>query len=92
MTNEYSHQVTIENELGFHARACATFVKLAEKFKAEIWVEKNDSKVNGKSIMDLMMLAAPQGSRIKIITRGPDAQEALAKLSELVSQKFGEAY
>lgn len=87
---EYSHQVTIENELGFHARACATFVKLAQNFQAEIWVEKNGARVNGKSIMDLLMLAAPQGSQIKIIARGPDAQEALEKLAALVSQKFGE--
>jgi phosphocarrier protein len=87
---EYSHQVTIENELGFHARACATFVKLAQNFQAEIWVEKNGVRVNGKSIMDLLMLAAPQGSQIKIIARGPDAQEALEKLAALVSQKFGE--
>lgn len=92
MTKEYFHRVTIENELGFHARACATFVKLAETFQAEIWVEKNDSRVNGKSIMDLLMLAAPQGSELKIIAQGPDAQEALAKLSSLVKQRFGEAY
>lgn len=90
--SEYSHQVTIENELGFHARACATFVKLAQNFRAEIWVEKNDDRVSGKSIMDLLMLAAPRGSTLKIIARGPDAQEALKQLAELVSQRFGETF
>lgn len=92
MNLEYSNQVIIENELGFHARACATFVKVAANFKSEIWVEKNGTRVNGKSIMDLLMLAAPQGSTIKIIARGPDAKEALEKLSALVNEKFGEAF
>ena len=80
----------IQNELGLHARPAALFVQTANGFKAEIVVEKGSQKVNGKSIMGIMMLAAAKGNSIKIRARGHDAQEALAALEKLILAKFGE--
>ena len=80
----------IQNELGLHARPAALFVKTASTFKADILVEKDGKKVNGKSIMGIMMLAAAKGSAIKIKARGRDADEAMAALQQLILSKFGE--
>ena len=80
----------IKNELGLHARAAAQFVKIASRFSAEILVEKDSRDVNGKSIMGILMLAAPKGSRITLKISGADAQQALAALEELIENKFGE--
>lgn len=80
----------IQNELGLHARPAALFVKTANAFTSEIVVEKGGKKVNGKSIMGIMMLAAAKGSAIKIKTKGKDAHEAMGALQELISSKFGE--
>jgi phosphocarrier protein len=85
-----SATLTILNQRGLHARAAAKFVKLAENFSAEILVTRNDATVGGRSIMGLMMLAAGPGSTILVKADGPDAAAALAALSELVAQKFGE--
>ena len=82
--------VEIKNELGLHARAAAQFVQTANKFSASVIVSKDDEEVNGKSILSLMMLAAPIGSEIEITTEGEDAVELLCKLLELVDNKFGE--
>jgi len=80
----------IQNELGLHARPAALFVKTANSFKADIIVEKEGKKVNGKSIMGIMMLAASKGSAIKIKAKGKDADEAMVALQDLIVSKFGE--
>ena len=89
--NEVAETATISNRLGLHARPAAEFVKLASRFGAEIWVEKDGLEVNGKSIMGVMMLAAESGSVVRVRAAGPDAQAAVAALIELVRNGFGEA-
>ena len=81
-------QLTIPNEEGLHARPAAKFVKLANQFPCEIWVEKDDEEINGKSIMGLMMLAASKGSVISVSAEGEEAETALEKLVELVDSGF----
>ncbi len=81
-------ELTIPNEEGLHARPAAKFVKLASRFASEIWVEKDDEEINGKSIMGLMMLAAAQGAVIKVSAEGDDAEEAISKITELVNSGF----
>lgn len=83
-------EVEILNKLGLHARPCAKFVKLANTFRCEVWVTKDDDRVNGKSIMGLMMLAAGIGSRLKISCEGPDAAQALEAVEKLILSKFDE--
>ncbi|MEJ2632951.1 MAG: HPr family phosphocarrier protein [Acidihalobacter sp.] len=85
-----SRDVTIINRLGLHARAAARFVNLASQYEAAVEVERNGQKVNGKSIMGVMMLAAAQGSSIKLHADGSDAEDALSALVELIAQRFGE--
>ncbi len=80
----------IQNELGLHARAAAQFVQTANKFRAEITVSKDGEEVNGKSILNLMMLAAPIGSEILLKADGEDALEMLESLVRLIDNKFGE--
>ncbi|MEK0451008.1 MAG: hypothetical protein RL088_3276 [Verrucomicrobiota bacterium] len=80
----------VTNKMGLHARPCSKFVKLAAMFKSEVWVEKDGEQVNGKSIMGLMMLAAGNGSKLKITCEGPDAAESLAALEKLIVSKFDE--
>ena len=82
-------QLVILNQLGLHARACALFVKAASKFKSEIVVARDDLEVNGKSIMGVMMLAAEEGATITVKADGPDEQDALESIRELVNGKFG---
>ncbi len=81
---------TIQNQLGLHARAAAQFVQLANTYNAEVFVSKDGEEVNGKSILSLMMLAAPIGSEITLKAEGSDAVEALDHLLELIENKFGE--
>lgn len=81
-------ELTIPNEDGLHARPAAKFVKLASRFACEVWVEKDDEEINGKSIMGLMMLAASQGSVIKVSAEGEDADVALEHISKLVNSGF----
>lgn len=83
-------ELTINNDHGLHARPAAQFVKTANAYKSEIWVEKDDERINGKSIMGLMMLAAGQGSRILVMAEGEDESEAVAALELLVTNGFGE--
>ena len=83
-------EVTIVNKLGMHARAAAKFVNLASTFGSEIELEKSSRRVNGKSIMGVMMLAAAKGSQIVIHADGEDAQQALADLEALIANRFGE--
>ncbi|MGI9439078.1 MAG: HPr family phosphocarrier protein [Parvibaculales bacterium] len=82
--------LTITNQRGLHARASAKFVKLAESFNAEITVSRGDDTVNATSIMGLMMLGAADGAQIGIAADGADADAALAALTALISDKFGE--
>jgi phosphocarrier protein HPr len=78
------------NKLGMHARPAAMFVKTANRFACEIFVEKDGEKVNGKSIMGLMMLAAGPGSTLKVYAQGQDASQALTELETLINRKFDE--
>ena len=89
-TNRVSKELLVTNKLGIHARPAALFVKVASKFQSEITVEKDGEQINGKSIMGLMMLAAGQGSRLRIIAEGPDAEGAVRELEQLFIQKFHE--
>ena len=83
--------IFVANKLGIHARPAAMFVKTANRFSCDIFVEKDGEKVNGKSIMGLMMLAAGPGSKLTIHAEGNDASQALAELENLFKQKFDEA-
>jgi phosphocarrier protein len=83
-------EVVICNQRGLHARAAARFVKLAEQFEAEVWVERDGQSVSGRSIMGLMMLAAGPGSPILLSASGRDAGAAIAALARLVESKFDE--
>lgn len=83
-------EIEIINKLGLHARAAAKFVTLASVFDSDIQLERNGKKVNGKSIMGVMMLAAGKGSQLTIIISGNDENEALLRLGTLVAERFGE--
>jgi phosphocarrier protein HPr len=82
--------ITISNKLGLHARASAKLTKLAAGFRSEIFLSRNGRRVNAKSIMGVMMLAAGLGSEIEIETEGADEQAAMDALRELIDAKFGE--
>ncbi|GJM05745.1 MAG: phosphocarrier protein HPr [marine bacterium B5-7] len=83
-------KITIINKLGLHARAAAKFVQVASSFHAEINVSSGPREISGKSIMGVMMLAAGKGIEIDIKTIGPDEDEAMAALEDLINNKFGE--
>ena len=83
-------EVEIINKLGLHARASARLTQVAAQFKSNIWVSRNGRRVNAKSIMGVMMLAAAKGARILLETSGPDEAEALQALETLVADCFGE--
>ena len=83
-------EITIINRLGLHARPAAMFVRIASRFRSEVWVAKEGEQINGKSIMGLMMLAAGQGSKLTIKCEGPDADKVMEELEELIQQKFNE--
>jgi phosphocarrier protein HPr len=85
-----SKELTVVNKLGIHARPAALFVKTANRFACDITVEKDGEKVNGKSIMGMMMLAAGPGSRLMVHADGQDAIRALNELDELLKRKFDE--
>jgi phosphocarrier protein HPr len=82
--------VPIVNRLGLHARPAAMFVRIASRYRSEVWVAKEGEEVNGKSIMGLMMLAAGQGSKLHIRCEGPDADKALEELEQLINARFNE--
>jgi phosphocarrier protein HPr len=83
--------VLIVNRLGMHARAAARFVGLASQYRADVSVSRNGRRVNGKSIMGVMMLAAAKGTEVEILTGGaPDADQALDALCDLIANRFGE--
>lgn len=81
---------TISNKLGLHARASAKLTKLAGSFPCEVWMSRNGRRVNAKSIMGVMMLAAGLGSEVEIETDGAQEQEAMDALRALIDDKFGE--
>jgi phosphocarrier protein len=83
-------QVEIVNRLGLHARASAKLTQTAAGFQSEVWISRNGRRVNGKSIMGVMMLAAARGTCIGIETDGPDEAEAMRAIVDLIADKFGE--
>ena len=83
-------EIEIVNKLGLHARASAKLTQMAGQFTAEVWITRDGRKVNAKSIMGVMMLAAAKGSVVAIETDGPDEAQAMAALVGLISEKFGE--
>jgi phosphocarrier protein len=85
-----SKNIEIINKLGMHARAAAQFVQLASSFASHIEIEKDKRRVNGKSIMGVMMLAASKGSEITLYTNGEDEEESMNKLEELINNRFNE--
>src|SRR5690348_15447973 len=90
-TNERAEkEIAIVNRLGLHARPAAMFVRAASRYRCEIWVAKDDEEINGKSIMGLMMLAAGQGSKLRVRAEGPDAEKAMQELEELINARFNE--
>lgn len=82
--------VTISNKLGLHARASAKLTKLAGSFASEVWITRGERRVNAKSIMGVMMLAAGIGTEVSIETDGADEQQAMDALLALINDKFGE--
>ncbi len=85
-----SREITIVNKLGLHARAAVKFVNLASRFESEIRLMANYRRVNGKSIMGIMMLAASRGTGVTLEIDGPDEEEALEQLEQLIAERFGE--
>ena len=83
-------EADIVNKLGLHARASAKLTQLASRFACEIWLSRNERRVNAKSIMGVMMLAAGKGSQVTVETQGPDAEAALAAVLKLIAERFGE--
>ena len=83
-------EITISNKLGLHARASAKLTKLASSFACEVFMSKGERRINAKSIMGVMMLAAGVGSIVELETDGPQEQEALDALVALINDKFGE--
>jgi len=81
---------TISNKLGLHARASANLTKLAGQFVCEVWMSRGERRINAKSIMGVMMLAAGQGAQVEIETDGPDEEAAMQALQALIDDKFGE--
>ena len=82
--------ITISNKLGLHARAAAKLTKLAAAYPCEIWMSKGERRINAKSIMGVMMLAAGKGTKVTLETNGEDEQEAMTALLALIADYFGE--
>ena len=85
-----SAEFTIANKLGLHARAAAKLTQVANSFKSDVWLSRNDRRVNAKSIMGVMMLAAGKGAAVTVEAEGADADAALAALRQLIADRFGE--
>tara|TARA_B100000929_G_scaffold36595_1_gene26200 strand:+ start:73 stop:342 length:270 start_codon:yes stop_codon:yes gene_type:complete len=86
-----TRDLPIVNKLGLHARAASKFVTVASRYESRITVVKDGREVSGKSIMGVMMLAAARGSHIAVTAEGPDAEEALDGIADLVADRFGES-
>jgi phosphocarrier protein len=85
-----TREFTISNKLGLHARPSAQLTQIASKFESEVWLSRNGRRVNAKSIMGVMMLAAGQGVVITVDAEGPDEAEAVDAIGALIDSKFGE--
>ncbi|MEI7551240.1 MAG: HPr family phosphocarrier protein [Verrucomicrobiota bacterium] len=83
-------ELVVQNKMGIHARPAAMIVRITNRFKADVFVEKDEEQVNGKSIMGLMMLAAGKGSTVKFLATGADAAQMLEELAQLFARKFDE--
>lgn len=83
--------LVVRSKMGIHARPAAMIVRLTSKFKGEVFFEKDDEQVNGKSIMGLMMLAAGHGSKIRVTVQGPEGAQLVQQLEELFERKFDES-
>ncbi len=83
-------EVVVVNRLGLHARPSARLTAVASKFRSEVWLTKGSRRINAKSIMGVMMLAAARGSTLLVETDGPDEAEALAAMKKLIGSGFGE--
>ncbi len=90
-SQEVERTLVVQNKMGIHARPAAMIVRAANKYSSEIYFEKDDELVNGKSIMGLMMLAAGQGSKLRVIATGEDAESVMRDIEELFARKFDEA-
>ena len=90
-TQQLQKELVVQNKMGIHARPAAMIVRITNKFKSEVFVEKDEEQVNGKSIMGLMMLAAGKGSKVKFLITGEDAATMMAELEALFTRKFDEA-
>jgi len=88
---EKSIELTVSNKMGIHARPAAMIVRVANKYGADVIVEKDDEQVNGKSIMGLMMLAAGSGSKLRFVATGNDADDMLKEMEKLFQRKFEES-
>ena len=86
----YTKEATVNNQVGLHARPATFFIQKANEFKSSIWVEKEDRRVNAKSLLGVLSLGIVQGTAIQLIADGPDAEEAVEALAELISGDFGE--
>ena len=87
----HSKSLEIVNKLGLHARAAAKLTQIAGAFRSEIWLSRSGRRVNAKSIMGVMMLAAGQGTSVLVEASGDDAEAAIAAIARLVSERFGES-
>ena len=85
-----SVELTIVNKLGLHARAAAKLTQVASAFACEVWLSRSGRRVNAKSIMGVMMLAAGKGTQVRIEAEGADAEAAIAALLKLIAERFGE--
>ena len=83
-------EVEITNKIGLHVRPASMLVETASKFKSDVWIEKDGQEANGKSIMSLLLLSAPMGSKVSVKAEGPDAAKAVKALVNIVKGKFGE--
>lgn len=88
--NRRTLEVTILNRNGLHARPAAMLVKISSRYRSEVWVEKDGERVNGKSIMGLMMLAAGKGSKLNFIAEGADADKVLEEIQQVIEARFDE--
>ena len=86
----YSQEIIISNDVGLHARPATFFIQKANEFKCGIWVEKDDRRVNAKSLLGVLSLGIAKGTVITLIADGPDEKEAVSALVELVKSNFGE--
>lgn len=90
-SQEVEATLVVQNKMGIHARPAAMIVRTANKYEADVYFEKDEELVNGKSIMGLMMLAAGSGSKLKVQAVGPDSDKLVEELTQLFSRKFDEA-